>query len=345
MKRKCLTAALLLYAGLLFSQTNVKINIERSEKIIGAIANIVVSVDGEEIGKLKNGGSLTWETEWPADSLLLIKVVSGINRREMTVKILENECFLETGLAGAGIFLNMKSGVSIAEGKSGYSGAKLGKKDGSISYTAVTTLESDTIRKAWIEKGGKILSRSVGLAVSLTSYKADGISMKGGGFSENYSVTYLNFNVPKQEPGRQKWNSFIYGYAYSAAIYANNTTVEMPPLEPMTFETMSMSMLLSINTGYTYGIGKFKTENKWKGVAFDFTYRPSIGLNYSEGDGNFSFNPLGLGLDINFNSFSSNAAKLAPKAQSKFSFFMLPPLGDKPFFVTFGYGLTWYRKR
>jgi hypothetical protein len=54
---------------------------------------------------------------------------------------------------------------------------------------------------------------------------------------------------------------------------------------------------------------------------------------------------MAFGLDVNFNSYSSNAARLAPKAQSKLSFFVLPPIKDMPLFITVGYGVTFYIRR
>jgi hypothetical protein len=143
----------------------------------------------------------------------------------------------------------------------------------------------------------------------------------------------------------------ILGYSVSDQFLGTTTKIKMdvpiPGFDPVS-SSFSVNMLLSFNGGYTFGLGKFRQETKWKGVAFDLTYRPSIIMSISTAgtttNVDFNTNFTGFGFDLNFNNFTANAARLAPKAQSKFTFFMLPPVGDLPLYVSVGYGVTFYTK-
>jgi hypothetical protein len=175
--------------------------------------------------------------------------------------------------------------------------------------------------------------------------------MKMTGFGGQYSIsqTFLNFRIPENGPGIRSWNSFVFGYSETIQIYGSKSTIEVEGMSPMEFSYGSLEISLAPNIGYTLGLGKFKNETKWKGVALAATYKPSLVITEQVSDGgityNASFNYMAFGIDVNFNSYSSNAARLAPKAQSKLSFFVLPPIKDMPLFISVGYGLTFYIRR
>jgi hypothetical protein len=141
----------------------------------------------------------------------------------------------------------------------------------------------------------------------------------------------------------------VFGFSENFQLYGDKTTIDIKGMKPITSSSFTYNLMISPDIGYTIGLGKFKNETKWKGVAFELTYRPSIILSTSITDDkeekNGSLNMTGFSFDINFNNYTSNASKLAPRAQSKFTFFLLPPVKDMPLFITVGYGLTFYIKR
>jgi hypothetical protein len=173
--------------------------------------------------------------------------------------------------------------------------------------------------------------------------------MTGFGGQFALSQTYLNFKIPEFKPGIRTWSSFVYGFSETFQIYGSKSTIEIVGMKPMSSTSLTSDIMLAPNLGYTLGLGKFKNETKWKGVALELTYRPSLDyttvVTENGSDHNISFNYMGFGFGLNFNNYTSNASRLAPKAQSKFTFFMLPPLKDMPLIITVGYGLTFYIKR
>ncbi|MBM3420726.1 MAG: hypothetical protein FJY11_06285 [Bacteroidetes bacterium] len=177
--------------------------------------------------------------------------------------------------------------------------------------------------------------------------KGDGFTSTGTGGNLTVTMTLLNFRIPEYKPQLQTWKSSVFGFTGTDQFFWSKTTIDMPPLDPMTTTAFNISLMFSFNAGYTIGVGKFKTETRWKGAAFELTYRPSLVISLPTSAGakaDLSVNMTGFGFDINFNSFTSNAAKLAPKAQSKFTFFALPPIKDMPLYISIGYGLTFYQK-
>jgi hypothetical protein len=182
-----------------------------------------------------------------------------------------------------------------------------------------------------------------------------GMKMTGFGGQYDLTMSYLNFKIPENKPGIRSWNSLVYGFSETFQINGDKSKMETEGMDPFTSSSFSLVAMISPNIGYTLGLGKFKNETKWKGVAFELTYRPSLrytetgtsnSLNNEVDQSNsFSLNYMGFSFGINFNSYTSNAARLVPKAQSKFTFFMLPPLKNTPLFITVGYGLTFYIRR
>jgi hypothetical protein len=183
-------------------------------------------------------------------------------------------------------------------------------------------------------------------AGTYTGMKMESSSFSGTGVTFNMGATFLNFRPPVNDSdGILKWNSSVYGFMVTNQFMSTKTKVEIPGLEPEKFSMMNFNLMLSGNIGYTFGFGKFRDETKWKGVALDLTYRPSAILTLNDSGGGASLNFLGFGVDVNFNNFTTNASRLAPKAQSKITFFMLPPIKDNPLFITLGYGVTYYIKK
>jgi len=330
----------------LFAQEEVTFNFTRKKAVISSASKIAVFVNGTEITKLKNGGSYTYKTSLDASQPVTVLVKSGLSKREIVFNLIPGiECNIETGFFGGMLDINLLSGGKLVPATGMTAGARVNKKDLSVSYTMTKTLNSDTIRQQWLAKGGNIIGMSYIGGLTFLSMNKPGIKMTGFGGQFAMTGTYLKFKVPEYKPGIRTWNSGVLGYTMMDQFFGSKTTIDVSGMEPFTSSSFSVNIMLSLNGGYTFGLGKFKTETKWKGAAFELTYRPSLVMSIPEsGEMDVSFNATGFGFDINFNSFTSNAAKLAPKAQSKLTLFILPPVKDMPLYVNVGYGLTFYRK-
>ena len=64
----------------------------------------------------------------------------------------------------------------------------------------------------------------------------------------------------------------------------------------------------------------------------------------TDSDTQAQFNAGGFGFDIDFTSYSATMNKLAPKPKAKVSFFMLPPIGDNPLFISLSLGISMYSR-
>lgn len=339
----------MLSAFSLVAQQEVTISFNRVKYFIGSASPVKVYVNGAEVAKLINGGSFIYKGLVDTTKPVTVMAKAGITKREVTFNLSDgNSVSFETGYVKGGFMLQLKSGGAVAPGTGAYTEAKVNEKDLSISYTAVKTHSTDTIRQQWLEKGGQIMGISYIGGASFMNMKGDGFSSTGTGGNFTITMTALNFRVPEFKPGLQTWKSSVFGFTGTDQFFWTKATVELPPpMDPIISTSFNINMMFSFNAGYTLGVGKFKTETRWKGAAFELTYRPSLVISLPTSAGSkadLSVNMTGFGFDINFNSFTSNAAKLAPKAQSKFTFFALPPIKDMPFFISVGYGLTFYQK-
>jgi hypothetical protein len=357
MKRAIALFALIFFCTTLIAQEEVTFNFSYKEKRSYAKTTVIMYVNGTEAVRLKNGSSFIYKATLDVNQPVTVMAkYRKIIKQEITFRLSPgNKCSLEASIYGGTLDLNLLSGGSVAPGTGSKSSLLVNKKDLSVSYMLEKTLASDTIRLQWLEKGGKIKGMSYIGGATFTMMKESGMKMTGYGGQFALTQTYLNFKIPENKPGIRTWGSFVYGFSEVFQIYGDKTTIEMEGMDPTTSSSFSFNELISPDIGYTLGLGKFKNATKWKGVAFELTYRPSlnygtsISTNPVTGEAvvvhSTSFNYMGFSFDINFNSYTSNASRLAPKAQSKFTFFLLPPIKKVPLFISVGYGLTFYIKR
>lgn len=100
-----------------------------------------------------------------------------------------------------------------------------------------------------------------------------------------------------------------------------------------------------MNTRLTFGLGRFLDKTSWKGVAIELNYKPVYSTYIpDEGEAQSNFNFSGFSIDFNGSNFTSTKNKIAPKAQVKFSIFILPPVNNMPFFMSINLGALWYSK-
>jgi len=356
MKRAIALFAFIFFSLILIAQEEVTFNFSFKEKRGYSKVAVTLYVNGTEALKLKNGNSTVYKATLDVSKPITVLAKNGMNKQEVSFFVSPgNKCVLEASFVASMLDLNLLSGGRIAPGTGSKSSFLVNKKDLSVSYTSITTDASDTIRQQWLAKGGKIKGMSYIGGATFTMMNESGMKMTGYGGQFALTQTYLNFKIPENKPGIRTWSSFVYGFSETFQIYGDKTTIEIEGMDPITSSSFSTNELISPDIGYTLGLGKFKNGTKWKGAAFELTYRPSLnyGTSFSsnpvtgEADvsHNTSFNYMGFSFDVNFNSYTSNASKLAPKAQSKFSFFLLPPIKKVPLFISVGYGLTFYVKR
>jgi len=238
--------------------------------------------------------------------------------------------------------------------------------------------QNNAVRDEWLKKGGLVRYSTVSL--SATYFRLDlaksGLSSSSKvitGYGGGYSVftNFINLKMPEYTTGVSRWNSFNFGIGLDVVIYGfklPSIKTTIPPSSTMTMEMSAMAMNMRIvgNFGWTVAQGKYIDEGTWKGVALTLKYRPSFDFMYTgvtttttvtpsnpyvtNGDkttssGTKEFNPKGFGFDIDFTSYSAKMEKLAPRPKSKISFFMLPPVGSNPLFISLGYGLTFYPRQ
>lgn len=333
------------------------VKITRKGSLVGAGNPLSVLFEGQEKAKLKGTSESTFTGVFPADSIIELGFKIPLHRPTKFF-LYPNKTFnylISSKVTMGGITLKDLSeypqGISSGRAEQGGvlpKGVSVNKKNLAISYVNEKTLKSEDIRKQWARQGGNIVGRSLSYLFTFasTSVVSSGLTTKtviaGAGWT--FTQNHYKITIPEYKPGIASWNSFVYGVGTSANLHMASVTIEpVPKGIEMPIVGGSFVLMINGNLGYTLGLGKFKTETNYKGVALEFTYKPSIIMTASEGGSFAQLNMKAFGFDISRSSFSAYANRIAPKAKSKFSFLMLPPIKDTPFMVSIGYGLVWYR--
>jgi len=227
-----------------------------------------------------------------------------------------------------------------------------------LNYNATKDGKTASVRDEWVKRGGKISYYSImgtGTYFRLDLGKLGTVNGYGGGAS--VAMNTINLKVPEHTAGVSKWNSLNFGAGMDLNIYGTSLKSEVTPGTAMDMKMTYLDLMFTGNIGWTWGFGKFIDEGNWSGFALTMKYRPSYVItttstevkitgfpsnSTSNTDGRL--NAGGFGFDVDFNSFSATMNRLAPKPKSKVSFFVLPPIGDNPLFVSLSYGLTFYSK-
>lgn len=348
MKKIIFSFQFILFCITLFAQEEVTFNFSRALTDEVKL-KIKLFVNGVEAAQLKDGGSSVYKVALDVSKPVTVQARYGAIKQELTFKISQgNVCNLETNFVFSekkiNVYLQLLSGGVPEPGTGLIAGFKPNRSNLSLAYTSVRDLPSDTIRLRWLERGGRIIGNSYVGSLTLIRLNTTDLKMTGTGGQFTVTSTSLNFKVPEYKPGIRTWNSGVFGTSFGAQFFGNKITVS-GLASPIT--SFSANYVISVNAGYTLGVGKFKSETNWKGVAFELSYKPSLIINLpveEDAKTSLSLNMGGFGLDFNFNNFTSNAVRLAPKAQSKFTVFIFPPVKNGPLIINFGYGLTYYKK-
>lgn len=345
MKRYLAVLVFLLYVPFLLAQEEVTFKFTRGVYKSGRNTPITLSINGVESVALEDGDTVFYKTVLNTSEPVVVLAKYPLLRKEITFTLdTLNNCHIEASLFPNGISLLLRSGGEINLGTGMFSKTEVNRDNLSVNYTYERDNKTDTIRQNWLKVGGKISYKTTQGNMMFLSMTGDDYSLKGYGGGVSVSNANLNFKVPEYEPGIKTWYSSIIGATVS--IDFAMTTMNFTGMDPM--RTGALNESVSLDAGYTIGFGKFKSATKWKGIAFEFTYKPSLIYNFPFVDGakgQLSFNYMGFGLGANFNSFSSNASLLAPKAQTKIAVMVLPPIKDIPLSVSVGIGITDYWRR
>jgi hypothetical protein len=374
--RKVFAFALMLIFFNAGAQEMVTLKFVRPSKFQGSAAKIKIQIQGNEY-VIKNGGTISINVPLEYYKSTRIDCHYGLSQpMSIYFKPKPGQVYeFEVGFEFKGMYIRLISGEEarsdeiattsdsvLVDGK-WQKQTIVGKDNLALGFTAQKVDESEAIRQEWLARGGSIMYTSVMLTgvyykLDLKNYGAmDGY---GGGFSANMNL--INLKIPEFKEGFSSWNTYNVGLGYDMMIYAFKYGFEQAPIKT-TINSATMTMLINLNIGWTLGLGKFLDRGNWKGVALTLKYRPSFNLNYTsytmtmksseplipdyattDSDTQTQFNAGGVGFDLDFTSYSATMNKLAPKPKAKLSFFILPPIGDNPLFISISLGVSMYKR-
>lgn len=353
MKKTALISILILFGSLSYSQQPYSIKITRNNSITGIATPLKIFCQGEEAANLNRNSSETLTGIFPSDSVIELGFKIPMHRPTKfflypngtyDFKLMTNVILSGIKIRDLTVYPSGEAGATAGSKGVLPESVTISMKKPSIRYVHEKTLPSEEIRKQWARQGGKLTGSSLTYSATFLTMSRPPMKMVGGGAGWYYTRNFYDLKIPEYQTGTTKWNSFIYGMGASVNLNMAKVVVESePPAEDFENVSGSLNIMITGNIGYTFGFGKFKSETEYKGFAIDLTYKPSIVSSVSQGGSASSFNYLGFGIDVNRTGFSAFANRVAPKAKSKFSFMVLPPVKDMPFMVTAGYGLVWYR--
>lgn len=373
--KKLLIILTMLACQALYAQEGVTIKFIRPSKFQGSAAKVRIIINDNEY-ILKNGSEISVIVPHDYSKPLLIEASAGGTRQSYRLRAIPSEKYVfETGFEFKGIYLKLLEGKELAVGEviqksdtvnaGGETNVKIDKDGKAVGFAIQKIDESEAIRQEWLARGGKIKNESVlltgtyfGMDLKDFDTRIDGY---GGGVS--LATNWLNLKIPEYKTGISNWNSFNYGWGVDMLLYHYKLDVDISGGGSMDMSVLNLSFPIAANLGWTFGFGKFLDPGNWKGVALTFKYRPSLTLNIVSttstikfpaplnttqtdynSDTNASFNLGGFGVDFEFSNFSATMNKLAPKPKTKFSFFVLPPVGDTPMFISISLGVSWYSR-
>lgn len=358
------------------AQDMVTLKFVRPAKFQGSAAKIKVIIqDNEYI--LKNGSNISVNVPLEFYKPTRIYCKSGLNpQASIYLRPKPEQVYeFEVGFNLKGVYINLVSGEEALLGDSKtqkdsvfvdgkwQTQLKVDKDNLALGFKAEKVDDSEALRQEWLARGGRIYYTSVmltGTYYSMDIEKIGKMNGYGGGFSAN--MNWINLKIPTFKPGLSTWNSSNIGWGYDIMLYSFKYGYT-EPLMSVDISSLTMTILINLNLGWTFGMGKFIDEGNWKGVAFTFKYKPTMNLSTTSStvtmdssspyiqdntsttsDSNFQLNAGGFGFDIDFSNFSATMNKLAPKPKTKLAFFVLPPVGDSPLFISVSLGISFYSR-
>jgi hypothetical protein len=208
-------------------------------------------------------------------------------------------------------------------------------------------LSSEDARQAWLKRGGSLISYALSGAV--TAMYLPQLDARGAGLGASFSVGLLNLSPPDIDKHEKNFFGYRLGLGAQLSAFQLSYYLKKPTLSGTTVtytldqqSVGSQQLLIPGYIGIQGGLGNFDSLSQWSGWTFAIDWAPSYQLQLNPSGGGGNFNYLGFNLDIQHGSMHAALQKVAAEAQFKISFFMLPPIGDLPFFATIGLGAVWY---
>jgi hypothetical protein len=355
------------------SQNNLSISLTRPSKFQGVFTKIIVKINNKEV-VLSNGESKTITISVADLRAITIYANAMGSRAELNFNPIDNENYaFETSFDLKGIYIKKLSGeespsglVSTGENKADWN-TNLKKAEGgtALAFTAEKTNSSDDIREEWLKKGGKVryLSRTLNGMYFSTEIEGQG-KMVGYGAGASSFYNFFNLKLPEYKPGKANWNSFNWGIGVDMLMYSMKYGYD-EALFRVNMNTLMLNLMVTAELGWTLGIGKYRSQDQWKGVALILKYRPSYNIVMGSStveiisstpylpnstttaniDPTGNLNLGGFGFDIQFSNIYTTMEKLAPRPSMKVTAFILPPIGDNPLFISVGVGFLIYKRR
>jgi hypothetical protein len=376
MKNHFLTLIFLLLSGTIFSQSGpVTLNFARPKNSAGAFSTIKILINDQHIGDIENGSTFTYKLVFSGKGSIEVLVNSSIYTKSISIPVESGGTYsFETGFADLGIFLlavdnsafeKQKQAIAALQSTATQVAAStpssdarpttpatsgtvvsqwdVNKKDLSVSYKSEKELDSEATRQEWLNKGGMLNGTSFVGGLSVLYKETDDIMLSGAGLNIALNQNIFNLKIPEYKEGPSSWSSFHFGYGLAASM--NSTTLEFNSYDLDPIESTSYQLDINLNVGLTLGFGRFMDRANWRGGAIELNYRPTYSTFIpEEGDPVSNLNLTGFSFDVNGSNFTSSMNKIAPKAQLKLSFFILPPINDMPFFMSINLGALWYSK-
>lgn len=217
-------------------------------------------------------------------------------------------------------------------------------------------LKSDTLRQSWIERGGWIRSRNVGLYYTYMHMDQEGfdVSMNGGG----YDITSYRRKIkpPSFKDGKTTWTGYNIGFGSSGSFVYGTSSMSILT-STMDISMTTINEYINVPMGLTVGVGHYTSDGVWGGVALTLNYVPSLSYRFDvtkmSGDGNMIpgqntytsslyLNLGGMNFSMDFGSYSKMADKFAKEAHFTIFGFFLPSTDKTPLTVYIGLGVLIY---
>ncbi|MBN2788938.1 MAG: hypothetical protein JXR69_01960 [Candidatus Delongbacteria bacterium] len=362
--RSCLLASIFLFVFTAFSLEKATIFYKNGEILKCSVEKYEIGKFAEVIDEENNKRIITWDS---IKEIVFSKDPAQKFEEKPEIMKKESKSMMD-GFKYKEEVISPKEEEYIKEIQQENTGNKptidLDKKTGEVSVDYYQTLESDAKRRCWLEDGGMLLQKSLSVNYTYASMQMDnmGISsdsdtqfkMNGFGISMSGALKFLS--PPSYEGNKNSWNAFSIKFSFTG----NQTygSIEMPWFDYGTMTTYNteanitqITIELSPNIGYTFGIGKFLSESEWKGIMLGLYWKPNFTLSrsrmeieeeYYEGDLTSTFNPMGIQWTLDWGDFGDLSDHLAQEAHFSINGFFLPETDDTPLLISIGIGAVWY---
>ncbi len=367
MKKASILLFLFVWAGIAMAQSSpVTLQFVRPKSSAGSFSTVKILINNQHIGDIENGSTFTYRLVFSGKGTIELLVNSSIYSKTLSFEAEQGSVYsFETGFADMGVYLlaidnpafeKQKQALAVQSSAPAQQQTNVGtsqrelasqvlidRTNKSVTLQSEKELDSEAIRQQWLQKGGLLTGTSFVGGLSVLYKETDDIWITGAGLNMAFNQTIFNLKIPEYKAGPTSWTSFHFGYGLAGS--ANSVEIEFPGTGFDAVTSTSYQLDVSMNAGLTIGLGRFIDRTNWRGAAIELNYKPVYSTYIpEEGEAQSNFNFSGFSIDFNGSNFTSTMNKIAPKAQVKFSIFILPPVNDMPFFVSINLGALWYSK-